>query len=146
MKRFERGRAVAAVVLILLMAGVAAAVAGCGSQADANEGPVRLTEADNGKAITIKAGEEIEVVLEGNQTTGYSWTAGVSDTTVLQQQGEPVYTEANTDPSIVGAGGTFTFIFKAAAAGEAALDCEYARPWETDVAPIQTFSVTVTVE
>jgi inhibitor of cysteine peptidase len=146
MKRFGGRRAVAAVVLVALLVGLAAASAGCGSQANANGGPVRLTEADNGKAVAVKAGEDVQVILEGNPTTGYTWTATVSDPAVLQQQGDPVYAQGNTDPSIVGAGGTFTFTFKAAAAGEVTLKFDYARPFDTGVAPIQTCSMTVTVK
>lgn len=146
MKRFDKRRLLTTAVLLLLLAGSAAAVAGCGSQANANGGPVRLTEADNGRAVTVKAGEDIQVVLSGNPTTGYSWTASVSDDAVLAQQGEPVYAQGNTDPSIVGAGGTYTFTFKAAAEGQVTLEFEYARPFETGVAPIQTCSITVTVE
>ncbi len=107
---------------------------------------MKLTEADNGKAVAVKAGEDVQVILDGNPTTGYTWTATVSDPAVLQQQGDPVYAQGNTDPSIVGAGGTFTFTFKAAAAGEVTLKFDYARPFETGVAPIQTYSMTVTVK
>jgi inhibitor of cysteine peptidase len=146
MKRFGRRRAIAGVVLILLLAGTAMTTAGCGSQADANGGPVRLTEADNGRAVTVKAGEDIQVVLKGNPTTGYSWTSTMSDQAVLQQQGDPVYAQGNTNPSIVGAGGTFTFTFKAAAAGQVTLKFDYARPFDTGVAPIQTCSLTITVK
>ena len=114
MKRFGRRKVIVAVGLIVLLLGTAAAAAGCGSQADANGGPVKLTEADNGRAVTVKAGEDVQVILNGNPTTGYTWTSTVSDNAVLQQQGEPIYAQGNTDPSIVGAGGTFTFTFKAA--------------------------------
>jgi inhibitor of cysteine peptidase len=146
MKRFGRRRVIAAVVLILLLAGTTATAAGCGSQANANGGAVRLTEADNGRAVTVEAGEDIQVILNGNPTTGYTWTATVSDKAVLQQLGDPVYAQGSTDPSIVGAGGTFTFTFKAAAAGQVALKFDYARSFETGVTPIQTCSVTVTVK
>ena len=46
----------------------------------------------------------------------------------------------------MGGGGTFTFTFKAAAPGQVTLKFDYARPFETGVAPIQTYSVTVTVK
>jgi inhibitor of cysteine peptidase len=146
MKRFGGRRTIAAVILIVLLAGTAAATAGCGSQANANGGPVKLTEADNGRAVTVKAGEDIQVILSGNPTTGYTWTSTVSDQAVLQQQGDPVYAQGNTGSSIVGAGGTFTFTFKAAAAGQVALKFDYARPFDTGVVPIQTCSMTITVK
>ncbi len=146
MKRFDTRKAIAAVVLMVLMVGTVAASAGCGSQADANGGPVKLTEADNGKTIEVKAGEDVQVVLNGNPTTGYAWTVTAGDAAVLVQQGDPVYAQGNTDPSIVGAGGTFTFTFKAAKAGQTTLKFDYARSFEKDVPPIQTVSMTVTVK
>ncbi len=146
MKRFEKRRAIAAVVLILALVGTAAAAAGCGSQAAAGSGPIKLTDADNGKTVAVKVGDEIQVILNGNPTTGYSWTAKIADDAVVQQQGDPVYAQGTTDPSVVGAGGTFTFTFKAAKAGQTAITFDYARPFETGVAPAQTYAVTITVE
>jgi inhibitor of cysteine peptidase len=46
---------------------------------------------------------------------------------------------------VVGSGGVYTFIFEAVAPGQGVLKLEYARPWEEGMAPIQTYSVTVTV-
>jgi inhibitor of cysteine peptidase len=139
---------IAAIVLILVVVGMAVASTGCGSQANAANGPVKLTVADNGKAITVKVGDLVEVILAGNPTTGYSWSTTLSDkdAAVLQQQGDPVYVQQSTDQSLVGGGGTFTFTFKAVAPGQVALKFDYARPWETGVAPIQTYSVTVSVK
>ena len=144
----RKHQGIAAVVLILIIVGTAIASAGCGSQASAASGPVKLTEADNGKTVTVKVGDTIEVVLAGNPTTGYSWSTTLSDkdAAVLQQQGDPVYAQQSTDPTLVGGGGTFTFTFKAVAPGQVALKFGYARPFETGVAPIQTYSVTVNVK
>ena len=145
----SRGRrqGIAALVLVLVVAGTAMATAGCGGQASTGNGPVKLTEADNGKTVTLKVGDEMQVMLAGNPTTGYTWTTSPSDAdkAVLQQQGDVAYAQQSTDPSVVGAGGTFTFTFKAAAAGQAAMKFDYARPFES-VPPIQTFAVTVIVK
>lgn len=146
MSRLEKRRMIAAAVLVLVIIGTAATAAGCGDQANAGNGPVKLTEADNGKTITVKKGSDIQIALEGNVTTGYAWTAKVGDEAVVQQQGDPVYAPETNDPNVAGAGGTFTFTFKTATAGETTITCEYARPFEQGVAPIQTYSVTITVE
>ena len=148
MGSYRRRQGIAAAILVLIIIGTALASAGCGSQANANGGPVKLTDADNRKAVTVKVGDNIQVVLSGNPTTGYTWSASLSDkdTAVLQQQGDQVYVQQNTAPSVVGAGGTFTFTFKAAAAGKVTLALGYARPFEAGVAPIQTYTVTVTVK
>ena len=146
MSSHRERQGIAAVVLIAIMIGTAIAGAGCGSKANASS-PVRLSEADNGRTISVKAGDSIQVILGGNPTTAYSWAASLSDAdkAVLQQQGDAVYAQQSTDPSIVGAGGTFTFTFKAAAAGQVALKFDYSRPFES-VQPIQTVSITVVVK
>jgi inhibitor of cysteine peptidase len=147
MSSHRERQGIAAVVLIAIMIGTAIASAGCGSKADASSGPVRLSEADNGRTISVKAGDSIQVILGGNPTTGYSWTTslGDADKAVLQQQGDAVYAQQSTAPSIVGAGGTFTFTFKAAAAGQVVLKFDYSRPFESGQ-PIQSVSITVVVK
>ena len=143
----KQRQGIVSVVLVLIMIGTALAAAGCGTKADAANGPAKLTEADNGKTITVKVGEDVQVVLGGNPTTGYSWATSLSDAdkTILQQQGDPVYAQQSTDSSLVGSGGTFTFTFKAAAAGQVTLKFGYARPWESSQ-PLQSLSVTVIVK
>ena len=136
-----------AIVLVLLLALAASVAAGCGDSANAAEGPLKLGEQDNGKSFTVKVGDTIQVVLPGNPTTGYSWTAALSDenASVLEQVGEPAYQQDPAEGEIVGAGGTFTFTFNAADAGEATMKLVYERGWE-DAGPLQTFEVHITVE
>lgn len=102
-----------------------------------------LDEEDDGSTLTVEVGDIIDVVLEGNPTTGYGWTVDLSaeDAAILEQVGEPTYVP---DSELIGAGGTFTFRFRALAVGEATLVLNYARPWES-VPPLKTFSVTIAV-
>ncbi len=148
MRAHKRGAIVTVIVVLAAMLLVAtAAAAGCGEEATATQGPLELTEADQGKNFTVRAGETLEVILAGNPTTGYAWFAALDDDSaaLLKQEGEPVYTQENTDADIVGAGGTYTFTFTAAGEGEALLKLIYVRAWE-DVEPEETFEVNVTVE
>jgi inhibitor of cysteine peptidase len=103
----------------------------------------RLDSEDSGTTITVKVGDIIQVVLKGNPTTGYTWTPSLSeqDASILEQMGEPGYV---SDSNLIGAGGTYTYRFKALKAGEATLKLVYARVWES-VPPLETFSVTVKV-
>lgn len=135
-----------AVILILLLALIASVAAGCAS-ANAAGGPLKLTEPDSGNAFTVKVGDTIQVVLPGNMTTGFAWVAALDDkaAALLVKDGDEVYTEQCTDPQVVGAGGTFTFTFKAQAAGQATLKLVYERSWE-NAAPEQTFEVQITIE
>jgi len=143
-RRVCYARGIAAAVLLMILAMVAITSAGCGSPADAASGRLKLGEADNGKAYTVKVGDTIEVIIPGNMTTGFSWAAALAekDAALVQLVGEPAYA---TDSTLVGGGGTFTLTFKAVAKGEALLKLVYVRPWET-VAPEKTFSAMVAVE
>jgi inhibitor of cysteine peptidase len=136
-----------AVVLILILALAAFAAAGCGESAEANDGPLTLTETDNGKSFTVEVGDTILVVLPGNPTTGYSWAAALDEESaaLLTQEGEPLYAEDAVEDDVVGGGGAFTFTFTAAKEGAAAIKLVYARPWESE-APLETFEATITVE
>jgi inhibitor of cysteine peptidase len=136
-----------AVVLVLILTLTAVSAAGCGGAANAGDGALKLTEADNGRTFTVKTGDTIEVVIAGNPTTGYEWTAVLDEASaaLLEQVGEPVYAAESTDQTLVGGGGTYTFTFKALKSGSADLRLAYARAWE-NVDPIQTFTVAVTIE
>ncbi len=114
-----------------------ALLAGCGPS------QTKLTAADNGRQIAIQAGEELVISLDGNPTTGYTWETKDLDTSLFQQVGETAFTSSN--PGLVGSGGTQSLTLKALKAGTASLTLVYHRPWET-VAPLQTFSVTVTIK
>jgi inhibitor of cysteine peptidase len=145
MKKWHRA-ALGALTLVLILALAASAVTGC-SSANASQGPVKLGQADSGKAYTVKVGDTIEVVLPGNPTTGFSWIAALADkdAAVLVQQGEPAYVQDAKEGNVVGSGGTYTFTFKATTAGTATLKLVYERTFE-NVAPEQTFEVQITVE
>ena len=133
-------------IVFLLIVALAASVAACAS-ANATAGPLKLANSDNGKSFTVKVGDTIKIVLPGNTTTGYAWAAalGEKDAAILVANGEPAYADGNNG-SVVGAGGTFTFDFRAAKAGQATLRLLYQRPWENGVAAAQTFQVTITVK
>jgi len=112
---------------------------GCGTNGTS------LTDADNGKQITIKSGDVVTVTLESNPTTGYSWQVIEIDNAVLLQDGDPEYKQSPGSEGLVGAGGTETFRFKAIGNGETSLGLGYMRPWES-VPPIQTFTIQVIVQ
>jgi inhibitor of cysteine peptidase len=103
---------------------------------------LKLTEADNGSTVELALGDTMEVVLDGNPTTGFTWESVAPDTAVLQQVGEPEFV---AETELLGSGGKFTFRFQAVGSGQTVLQLIYHRPWETDVAPERTFEVTVIV-
>jgi len=111
------------------------------STASSNQGGVtRLTAKDNGKTITVKAGQRIEISLAGNPTTGFTWndkTAG----DVLSLSGEVSHRAGG--PAL-GAPGMSTASYLANKAGKAQIVLEYKRVFEQKP-PLKTFKVTVAV-
>jgi predicted secreted protein len=110
-------------------------------------GLVLYASAD-GSTQQLKLGEIMEIILESNPSTGYSWFASVSNPDVLAQMGEPEYVEPTESGStmILGAPGTETFMFQGSDAGSATITLDYKRPWEKDVAPEKTITITVEVK
>ncbi|HZK49025.1 MAG TPA: protease inhibitor I42 family protein [Thermoleophilia bacterium] len=130
------------VLMMLAVATAAMGLAACGSDSK----PLTLTKDAGGGSAEIKVGQLVEVSLDGNPTTGYSWEVKQSGEPVLRPQGEPAYVQAETDGTVVGGGGTYTFTFVGSEAGTATLELIYHRSWETDVAPLETFTLEVTVK
>jgi inhibitor of cysteine peptidase len=103
-----------------------------------------FTVSDSGSTQTVAVGDTVTVVLAGNPTTGYSWVQLSGDAAVLNPTAaEPEYSSEST--GMVGSPGTFRFSWTAQAVGTTTLELGYRRPWETDVAPIETFTLTVEV-
>ena len=123
---------------LLLMAIVLTAINGCAAHS-----ALALTAEDNGTQINIEEGQTITIMLEGNPTTGYTWDVADGTGAVLRQVGETEY-EAESD--LIGAGGVQTLRFEAVEAGETELSLVYHRPWETNVEPLETFTVRVVVK
>jgi len=107
------------------------------------EASLRLSEEDAGSTVELRVGDTMEVVLDGNPTTGFEWETTAVDESVLRQVGEPGFEPYST---LIGSGGKFTFRFEALASGQTLLQMVYHRSWETDVPPEKTFEVNVTVE
>jgi inhibitor of cysteine peptidase len=103
-------------------------------------GGKQLTEADNGKTIEVTVGQELDVTLEANPTTGYTWAVvEPTDERIIRQTGE---IEFESESEALGAGGVQIIRFEVVGAGQTTLKLIYHRPWES-VEPLQTFSVTL---
>jgi inhibitor of cysteine peptidase len=103
-----------------------------------------VTEQTHGD-VSLKVGAMLEVRLEANHTTGYSWVAAPVANPVLMRQGRTVYQE-HAAGSTVGASGVEVWRFKAMKAGKQGLQFEYRRPWEKGFPPAKVVTFTVTVE
>jgi len=104
--------------------------------------PIQLYQIDSGRAIKMKPGDTLKIVLDANPTTGYQWKALPWDTKVIEQIDKPAYKSRS---EAIGSGGELTFYFKALSTGQTPLKFIYFRDFEKDVPPINSFKVTIVV-
>jgi len=97
---------------------------------------------DDGREIELGRGESLAITLASNPTTGYRWEVIEVEERVLPPVGE---SEFRPESDGIGAPGVEIFRFKAMDAGQTTLNLVYHRPWEEDVAPLNTFSLQVIV-
>jgi inhibitor of cysteine peptidase len=103
---------------------------------------VQLTDADNGKTIELKKGQVSRITLAANPTTGYTWEVVEGDEKVVRQLGEIAF---KPESEALGAGGVQIIRLEVVNTGQTTLKLVYHRPWETDVEPLKTFSLTIKV-
>jgi inhibitor of cysteine peptidase len=112
----------------------------------ANSG-VELDASGTGGKATLKPGQTLTVKLNSNPSTGYGWQVTRISESTIKQVGEPEFVQPGQDFQVeVGSGGIEVFRFEAIAAGETTIEMVYVRPWETDVAPAETYTIQVTVK
>jgi inhibitor of cysteine peptidase len=107
---------------------------------------ITIDEASDGKTIAASVGQRIVIRLKGNPTTGYSWIITKFEGDALGKQPQVQYVPDEVKDRRVGVGGTFVVQMQAAKAGSVSIAMQYARPWEKNTPPIQTFSVTIEVK
>ena len=107
--------------------------------------PTFLNATDNNTAINAITGRFLVIILEGNPTTGYTWEVTEPlDELVLQQVGDIAFVQDYAEPGLVGVPGVQIATFEVVGAGNATIKMVYHQPWETDVEPLDTFTLNVT--
>lgn len=140
--------------LCLLLTGTAATALGTGTagaaldtaKASVRPGPPELVigaDRDGGR-VRLILGQTLEVRLDGNPTTGYTWDVARVDPRVLRRDGGVTYTPAPLPHPRVGSGGTFAARFTAVRRGETTLTLVYHRRFEAG-SPARTFTAHITV-
>lgn len=84
--------------------------------------------------MQLRQGQEFNLRLPSNPTTGFRWTLRANAAPQLRLLGPEVYTVPE-EAGLVGSAGVSTWRFRAMQPGEALLGLDYARPWEIGVAP-----------
>ena len=133
---------------LAVMVMMVAVLGACGSKDEGSGGTAaagEVTVTASGPAA-VKVGQTLVITLASNPSTGFSWTiSGAPDSAVLTQDGDISYTATNPDVVMPGSGGSETVRFTATAAGTTTIVLDYRRPWETDVPPVETVTIDVTV-
>jgi predicted secreted protein len=112
--------------------------------------PLRLAEADRGRAMTLPVGTVLRVDLDANYSTGAEWQRRDAFGTVLASvpcEGivrAPLVKRGEPAPP-VGTGTTARYCFRAAAPGRAYLYLFYGRAWTPDAPAWNHFTLDVTV-
>ena len=125
---------------LLALLSVCAALTSCASPAAS---VTKLTAQDAGSTVNIRVGNTLEIALEGNPTTGYTWEIAPESGTLLSQQGEAEFKSAS---SALGSGGIVTLRFKAIQPGTMKLKLIYHRTFEPSVPPLQSYEIGLVVE
>lgn len=104
---------------------------------------VTVTDINNHGRVELNPGDTLVVRLDANATTGYQWTVGMIDNSILRQTGSR-YIKPRS--GLMGAGGTQEFRFTAVRPGGFFLGLLYQRSFESGGIPAaQRWEIQVTV-
>jgi len=103
---------------------------------------ITFDEGSDGRTVDLDEGQEFEVVLPENPTTGYRWR--------LESDGAPVCaavgdTYEPPDPAVPGRGGAHRWRFRCDRGGVGAVALALGRTWEKSGPGVRTFRIEVRV-
>jgi inhibitor of cysteine peptidase len=101
----------------------------------------QFTETADGQTVVVRVGEEVELSLPENPTTGFSWELSPGADAPYRLRREWF----DATQGRVGAGGTRHWQFEATNVGQGTIALSYRRAWESATAPTRTFALHVTV-
>jgi inhibitor of cysteine peptidase len=105
-----------------------------------------LTEKNNGDRLNLKINDTVEIKLESNPTTGYSWFLNDNVDETVVSITSPEFMESKKDEELVGAGGYEIFTIKAISKGKTDIILNYERSWEEGIEPLETFEITISID
>lgn len=125
-------------IAMILAAAMAFLSSACSTTGGASGG--NFTEADSGKTFATSPGAALDIQLNGNYTTGYSWNIVTCDNAIIQPAGAKY---VPSQPQLAGAGGVQHYTFNVVGKGQTTLKITYHRVWEKDVPPARIFTLQV---
>ena len=123
----------------IALVAAAALLAACG---DDGGSTVELDATDSLSEVSLDVGDQLDVSLEANPTTGYSWELGPLP------EGLQLVSSEFEEPggSLVGAPGMQLFVFDVVGAGGGILRFEYVRVFDDPVVAEQVVEYVLTIE
>lgn len=114
-------------------------------------GVVDVTQAQDGKTITVEKGKSVRLRLKANGSTGYKWAVTSTNRTFGYPSPKDGTYKAESDGP-VGSGGVQEFVWKTSSpilepgANVHKVELEYRRPWETNGEAAEKFSFSVKIK
>ena len=123
----------------IALVAVAALLAACGEDGGST---VVLGAADSLSEVSLDVGDQLDVELEANPSTGYSWELGPLP------GGLQLVSSDFEEPggSLVGASGTQLFVFDVVAAGTGILRFEYVRVFDDPLVAEKIVEYVLTID
>jgi inhibitor of cysteine peptidase len=127
---------VARVLGALLALGAAPGCASSGAAHDEQVAPPPLVLGvnDEGRRIELIVGQQLQVRLPANPSTGFAWRVRHDAGGLVRQEGASYFTADPNPGGLVGSGGVEVFRFTVAGAGEDDLRFEYRRGFDASAA------------
>ena len=128
--RARRVRAFALSAVVATGTAPACASSRAAGEAQVTPPPIVLGVNDEGRPIELVVGQQLQVRLPANPSTGFAWRVRYNAGGLVRQEGTSYFT-ADPDPGgLVGSGGVEVFRFTVAGAGEDDLRFEYRRGFD----------------
>lgn len=104
---------------------------------------IKLDAGFSGRTLSVAPGDQLDLHLQENPTTGFRWHVedDYSGVLLLERDNFTRFLSG-----ISGGGGMREFVFKVAKPGQAALRACHRRSWEKQTPPQAIFELTVTAQ
>lgn len=97
------------------------------------------------KNTSKSSGKIVEINLDGNPTTGYSWKYDMDVDGIIKEDSNQ-YKQDDPNLNLVGVGGSYTWKFSALKEGTTKITFKYSRPWEKEAIKTKTYMFIVDKE
>jgi predicted secreted protein len=97
--------------------------------------PITLTESDHNRTLTLRSGDQLQIVLRETAGTGYSWQIDAIDPSRLQSLGDRSRPQPTAEPTPgmpprLGGPQQHSFLFRCLRPGTTRLSLRHWRVWE----------------